>query len=385
MATSKRLGLAFLLALIGSLAAAGQTAAEPREIQSARAQAEIVLAQIDAIDMGLDRAVDAWNGATLRLSQIEERLAANTRQLRVARASLRQAQDQASDRLYELYTSTEPDTVDVLLGATSLSDLLDRVETADRVADQDARIAAEVRRFKAVVASRQRDLERAKAEQQKIVAERAARRIAIEQRLAQRQALYSSIQGQIADLQAQERRRQERLAAQARAQAAAIQRQQSKPRPQRAQTSPQPTENPETSRAPSPAPAPPQPPASPPPAGPGHPEVVPIALRYLGVPYRWGGASPSGFDCSGLVMYVYGKIGISLPHHAASQYGYGRSVSRSQLRPGDLVFFNGLSHVGMYVGGGSFVHAPHTGDVVKISSLRDSWYAATWVGGRRLR
>jgi peptidoglycan DL-endopeptidase CwlO len=385
MATSKRLGLAFLLALMGSLAAAGGTAAEPREIQSARAQAEILLAQIDAIDMELDRAVDSWNGATLRLSQIEERLAANTRQLRVARASLRQAQDQASDRLYELYTSIEPDTVDVLLGATSLSDLLDRLETADRVADQDARIAAEVRRFKAVVARRQRDLERAKAEQQKIVAERAAQRIAIEQRLAQRQALYSSIQGQIADLQAQERRRQERLAARARAQAAAIQRQQSKPRPQRAQTSPQPPENPETSPAPSPPPAPPQPPASPPPAGPGHPEVVPIALRYLGVPYRWGGASPSGFDCSGLVMYVYGKIGIALPHHAASQYGYGRSVSRSQLRPGDLVFFNGLSHVGIYVGSGSFVHAPHTGDVVKISSLWDSWYAATWVGGRRLR
>jgi cell wall-associated NlpC family hydrolase len=383
MATSKRLGLAFLLALMGSLAVAGGTAAEPREIQSAREQAGIVLAQIDAIDMELDRAVDAWNGATLRLSQIEERLAANSRQLRVARASLRRAQDQVSDRLYELYTSTEPDTVDVLLGATSLSDLLDRVETADRVADQDARIAAEVRRFKAEVARRQRDLKRAKAEQQKIVAERAAQRLAIEQRLAQRQALYSSIQGQIADLQAQERRRQERLAAHARAQAAAIQRQQPKPRPQRV-TSPQPPENPEASSAPSPAPAPTQPPASPPPAGPGHPEVVPIALRYLGVPYRWGGASPSGFDCSGLVMYVYGKIGISLPHHAASQYGFGRSVSRSQLRPGDLVFFNGLSHVGIYVGGGSFVHAPHTGDVVKISSLWDSWYAATWVGGRRL-
>jgi cell wall-associated NlpC family hydrolase len=383
MATSKRLGLAFLLALMGSLAAAGGTAAEPREIQSAREQAGIVLAQIDAIDMELDRAVDAWNGATLRLSQIEERLAANSRQLRVARASLRRAQDQVSDRLYELYTSTEPDTVDVLLGATSLSDLLDRVETADRVADQDARIAAEVRRFKAEVARRQRDLKRAKAEQQKIVAERAAQRLAIEQRLAQRQALYSSIQGQIADLQAQERRRQERLAAHARAQAAAIQRQQPKPRPQRV-TSPQPPENPEASSAPSPAPAPTQPPASPPPARPGHPEVVPIALRYLGVPYRWGGASPSGFDCSGLVMYVYGKIGISLPHHAASQYGFGRSVSRSQLRPGDLVFFNGLSHVGIYVGGGSFVHAPHTGDVVKISSLWDSWYAATWVGGRRL-
>jgi cell wall-associated NlpC family hydrolase len=376
MATSTRLGLAFFLTLMGSLAAAGGTAAEPREIQSAREQAEIVLAQIDAIDMELDRAVDAWNGATLRLSQIEAQLTANTRQLRVARASLRQAQDQASDRLYELYTSTEPDTVDVLLGATSLSDLLDRVETADRVADQDARIAAEVRRFKAEVTRRQRDLARAKTEQQKIVAERAAQRAAIEQRLAQRQALYSSIQGQIADLQARERRRQERLAAQARARAAAPARRSTKPAGQ-----PQGDSQP----APSPVPVPNPPPTPLPDAGPGHPEVVPIALRYLGVPYRWGGASPSGFDCSGFVMYVYAKIGISLPHHAASQYGYGRPVARSSLRAGDLVFFNGLGHNGIYIGGGRFVHAPHTGDVVKISSLWDSWYAAGWVGGRRLR
>ena len=112
--------------------------------------------------------------------------------------------------------------------------------------------------------------------------------------------------------------------------------------------------------------------------------MVPIALRYLGVPYRWGGASPSGFDCSGFTMYVYGKIGISLPHSVSLQYGYGSVVSRSQLQPGDLVFFNGLGHMGMYIGGGMFIHAPHTGDFVKISSLYDSWYASTWVGARRI-
>jgi cell wall-associated NlpC family hydrolase len=111
--------------------------------------------------------------------------------------------------------------------------------------------------------------------------------------------------------------------------------------------------------------------------------VVAIALQYLGVPYVWGGASPSGFDCSGLTMYAYAKVGVSLPHNAAMQYGMGTPVSRSQLAPGDLVFFNGLSHVGMYIGGGRFVHAPHTGDVVKISSLSEYWYAATYVGARR--
>jgi cell wall-associated NlpC family hydrolase len=110
-----------------------------------------------------------------------------------------------------------------------------------------------------------------------------------------------------------------------------------------------------------------------------------IAHRYLGIPYRWGGASPrTGFDCSGFVLYVYAKVGVSLPHNAAAQYRYGRAVSRSALQPGDLVFFNGLGHNGIYVGGGKFIHSPHTGDVVKISRLSDSWYARTWVGGRRL-
>ncbi len=110
-----------------------------------------------------------------------------------------------------------------------------------------------------------------------------------------------------------------------------------------------------------------------------------IAQRYLGIPYRWGGASPrTGFDCSGFVMYVYAKVGVSLPHNAAAQYRYGRAVSRGALRSGDLVFFNGLGHNGIYIGGGRFIHSPHSGDFVKISSLSDSWYARTWVGARRL-
>jgi cell wall-associated NlpC family hydrolase len=110
---------------------------------------------------------------------------------------------------------------------------------------------------------------------------------------------------------------------------------------------------------------------------------VGIAMQYLGIPYVYGGSSPSGFDCSGFVMYVYAQIGVSLPHNAAAQYGYGTPVDRSQLQPGDLVFFNGLGHNGIYVGGGSFIHSPHTGDVVKISSI-SGWYSSTWVGARRL-
>jgi cell wall-associated NlpC family hydrolase len=105
-------------------------------------------------------------------------------------------------------------------------------------------------------------------------------------------------------------------------------------------------------------------------------------MRYLGTPYVWGGASPSGFDCSGFTMYVYAQVGVSLPHSAAGQYAMGSPVARSELAPGDLVFFNGLGHVGLYIGGNQMIHSPHTGDVVKISSLT-GWYASTYVGARR--
>jgi cell wall-associated NlpC family hydrolase len=106
-----------------------------------------------------------------------------------------------------------------------------------------------------------------------------------------------------------------------------------------------------------------------------------VALSYLGTPYVWGGASPGGFDCSGLVMYAYAQVGVSLPHSSYALWNVGVSVPRDQLAPGDLVFFSGLGHMGMYIGGNQFVHAPHTGDVVKVSSM-DSH--SGYVGARRV-
>jgi peptidoglycan DL-endopeptidase CwlO len=110
--------------------------------------------------------------------------------------------------------------------------------------------------------------------------------------------------------------------------------------------------------------------------------VARIAHRYLGAPYAYGGATPSGFDCSGFVMFVYSKIGIDLPHHAASQYGYGRAVEYSALKAGDLVFFYGLGHVGLYVGRGLFIDAPQSGDVVRKRPLAERRHS--FVGARRI-
>src|SRR6266404_5228560 len=100
--------------------------------------------------------------------------------------------------------------------------------------------------------------------------------------------------------------------------------------------------------------------------------VVEKARRLIGIPYVYGGSSPrSGFDCSGFVRYVYNSVGISLPHSSYADFNLGRRVSRWALKPGDLVFFNGLGHVGMYIGNNRFIHAPHSGTTVQISSMSD--------------
>jgi cell wall-associated NlpC family hydrolase len=109
------------------------------------------------------------------------------------------------------------------------------------------------------------------------------------------------------------------------------------------------------------------------------------ALRAVGVPYRWGGSSPTGgFDCSGLVYWAYGRLGVSVPHSSYALYGLGRNVPRSRLKPGDVLFFSGLGHVGLYIGRGRMVHAPQSGRTVEIVPLGRSHYGSRLVAARRL-
>jgi peptidoglycan DL-endopeptidase CwlO len=130
----------------------------------------------------------------------------------------------------------------------------------------------------------------------------------------------------------------------------------------------------------------PEPGAKPDAAGPTKGDLAArIALGEVGVPYRWGGESPStGFDCSGLVRWAYGKVGIDLPHSSYALYGEGRRVSGSNLAPGDLLFFEGLGHVGLYVGRGRMVHAPQTGRDVEVVRLSSTNYGARLIGARRV-
>ena len=331
--------------------------------------------------MSLAVTIESYNYANVELDRIDGELEGNARHLVAARKSLNVAQSRIAERLRDLYVNGDGDsTLEVLLGSQSLDDIIARLDAIERVSSQDTRILSEVKQFRREVQTRRANLKDARVEQSEVVAERAAQRQSIEGRLAERQQLLSSVKDEIAQLRAEEARRQAELVAQARArlEAQRLAAQQALDAQDQATYTPAvvdvatPTVDITETFIP----------IAPPPDGTQASQVIAIAMQYLGVPYVWGGSSPStGFDCSGLTSYAYAQIGISLPHHAASQYGYGTPVSYGDLQPADLVFFSGLGHMGMYIGGGQFIHAPHTGDVVKISSL--SGYSS-FVGARRI-
>jgi peptidoglycan DL-endopeptidase CwlO len=365
--STRRKAPALVIALALALALTAATAtADPGTVASKEAEAQSVLGQIQQLDSSLERAIEAYNLANVKLNRIKHDLSENTVALSAAKKSLKRAKVQLAERLVEIYTSGDQNAgLAVLLGASSLDDMLGRIDASERVSQQDTLVLRQVSRFRREVQHRQKVLKHAHAEQVQVVAERNAAKASIESQLGQRRALLNSIRGEIAHLKEVEAARQAELQREAEARLAQQQADQR-----------------QASLAPTvPVTAPSAPPSSAPPARYGG--VVGIAMQYLGTPYVWGGASPAGFDCSGFVMYVFSKIGVSLPHSSYAQYGYGSPVSLGNLQPGDLVFFDGLGHEGIYVGGGSFIHSPHTGDVVKISSI-SGWYASTFVGGRRL-
>jgi peptidoglycan DL-endopeptidase CwlO len=358
----RRYGLVLLCTIgLASFVATVARAHSTPQIRAQQAHARSVLAEVNRIGRNLQVVEDeSWN-AKQRLERVKQGLRRNEYKLRLARGNFHAAQKQLMARLYSLYVDGAPSAIEVLAGAKSFSQLIDRAESAQVLSNQDAALGQEALHFEHAVQRRERQLQGLKRRRAAAVAELAAKQRTVQSALAQQKRLLASIHTTIQHLQAQEAAREARLRAEAEAR---LRQQLAQQRAARAAAARAAQQLPSSSGV---APPPVNIPVGNP--GVGHPEAAQIALRYLGVPYVWGGASPSGFDCSGLVMYVYAQLGISLPHYTVAQWNATEPISESQMEPGDLVFFNGLGHVGIYIGGGQFVDAPHTGSVVRIDSL----------------
>ncbi|TLM98780.1 MAG: hypothetical protein FDZ75_01585 [Actinobacteria bacterium] len=309
--------------------------------QSKLDQARTVKAQIDRLDNRVEYAAERYNVASSRHAAlaVKQRRAA----ARFTKVKKRQqvVQRHLRVRATSMYRQGPMGFLDVLLGAQSFEEFSATWDLLKDLNTDDAEAVAELKTLRAEAKKARADLTRQERAAARQVAIMRANRRSIESQLAERKAKLSGLEAEIARLDAAEE-------AARRARAASFV---SNSGGANFDSFPAPTRAPRS-------------------------EVVDVAKRYLGAPYVWGAAGPNSFDCSGLMMFVYRQVGVSLPHSSRAQIGSGERVSRGDLQPGDLVFFGSpIHHVGMYVGGGMYIHAPHSGDVVKISALDRGDYA----------
>lgn len=304
-------------------------------IDKAKAEAAKLLKLIEQLDDELSAAAEDYNYAKQRLDDTKAAAKRTAKELAQTEADLEEVQKRLNDRVVGIYKAGNPGMLDVLFEAATFSEMINRFSELTRLGQQDAELLDKVKAYQAKVEAKRAKLDAEIKEQKALTEELAAAKKKVEAQLAKQEKALKGKEAQIAKLKKEEAARQARLAAEARARAAWL-----------------------ASR-------------------PGR--VISTAMKYLGVPYVWGGESPRGFDCSGLVKYCFAKVGISLPHSSRMQYSYGRYVSRSNLKAGDLVFFyNPIHHVGIYIGNGKMINA--TGNQVQISSV----WRSSYFGARRL-
>jgi peptidoglycan DL-endopeptidase CwlO len=314
----------------------------------AKAQAEKIRTQLAALDATLGRAVEDYNLARIKLAAAEERVSRVTRELKVARYELKAAIQTLQDRVVGLYKQRPVDFLDVIFRSRNFDDLATDLKAVREISMQDSDVVDKVEKYESLVIEKRKRLVTDRRTARVLLAECDERQQGIEAQIGARKDLLRGVEKEIARIEKQEREAARRAAAAAAAAAA---------------SSGYAWRNPRMIVAD---------------AGPGHPEVIEIAKRYLGIPYVYAAADPNvGFDCSGLVMYCYAQIGISLPHYSGYQQNMGKPVAMTALIPGDLVFkgYPVSYHVGLYAGGGTVIEAPHTGDVVKFNTVVGWEYA----------
>lgn len=297
--------------------------------------------KLDAIGERVGVAAERYNGARWKLGEIRKSLVKNQAKLERTIAELHTSERILSERIDSLYRRPDPSLAEVIIGSGSLTDAVGAVDAIERAGNQDARVVGRTRILRNRTIEARRELAKDR-EQAKVEVRRAAEhRERVKAILAERQRLLASAKSDLRQAIADEAARQ-RAAALAAARGREI-----------AAASGYTPYN------------------GPLPSGDGNAAAVRIMMKFQGVPYVWGGESPSGFDCSGLATYAYRQIGKDVPHYTYAIWEKFPQVPFDQLQTGDMVFFSNLGHMGIYIGNGMMIHAPRTGDVVRVASMAD--------------
>lgn len=342
------LGVFCAFVVVSAVAHAGPAAADPT-LEQKEAEYAAVQQQVKKLDHRVEKLAEQYNAAVERLKELRLQIRDATYRLNLAQAELEFHQSWLSNLLIARYKGLDTGTLDIVLGAQSLDEVTGTLDVKQRFEDAVADATDAIRRLRDQITRERAALVVARNEvrRQKETIERNRERI--EKMLAERRALMRSLGAQVAIAQAASRINQTEIALEAQAWIQADMK-----------------------------------------ANKGNHGALLRAraaldgLEQIGVPYKWGGASPEGgFDCSGLMMWLYARQDVALPHFAASQYAMGPWVDQEDLRIGDLVYFHELGHVGMYIGKGYVLHAPHTGSFVMIVPLATPWFVRTYVGATR--
>ena len=332
----------FQCVVAASLVAAPSLApAAPSSITAKRAQVAALQRQLEAVGLRVEAAAERYNGARWRFDGIQKRIGENQRDLTTTQKNLGEARIRLTARLRALYRQPDPSPAVVLLSSGSIGAAAEQLRMLERVGQQDIDVVQSVKKLKVRIVVTRRKLVKDRAKASVQLAARAKEKRAIDELLRQRQRVLNAAAGDLRRALAAEQarvRRQAEIARQAAIAAQATLRGDGGSGQGAAVAINGPL-----------------------PSGAGNAEAARIALQYQGVPYVWGGASPSGFDCSGLASYAYAKIGKSVPHYTGAIWAAFPKVPYDSLQAGDLVFFHGLGHMGIYIGNGQMVHAPHTG------------------------
>ncbi len=364
-----------IAAVLCSSSAAVGAPSTPR-IEEKRREAAAAQGKLDDLATQLELRSEEYQQVEASLAETRERIESTRAEIEQASRELGVAQAALSDRAIRIYRTGDIGFVEVLFGVRDFADFLTWLDFMRHVARSDAAVVATVQDAVTRIERAERTLEAREAEQAALREQARIKRAEVQSAFRRQRGYLRGLNAEVAKLVREERARQARIAAErarraalAAAAAAAMRRQQSVSAA---------SERYFDSGS----------------LGSGHPEVVAIGLRYVGVPYVWGGSTPEqGFDCSGLTQYAYKKAGMAIPRNSRSQFAAGAFIAADRLdllRSGDLVFFGvnadpgQVHHVGIYVGSGNFLHAPQTGENVQVSSLAERIAVrADYVGGCR--